>query len=31
MRGEIAEVLVNREVLDKPELQSKLKKFRASR
>ena len=27
MRGEVPEALVNREVLDKPELQSKLKKF----
>jgi phosphoglycerate dehydrogenase-like enzyme len=31
MRGEVPEALVNREVLDKPELQSRLKKFRASR
>ena len=31
MRGEVPEALVNREVLDKPELQSKLKKFQASR
>ena len=30
IRGEVPESLVNREVWDKPELQSKLKKFRAS-
>jgi len=30
IRGEISDSLINRKVWDKPELQSKLKKFRES-